>query len=207
MSLTFLPKTILELGFQTKEILPFFIEFWWGDVRNLKTVLNSAKFLFKALSESCYCKERAMFTCAKEKVTFVSKNTYGIVIGRLTWGLEIFSWQPISHVRNIQWETCAKTIPTNKVSRLCFGTFPSIFFLFTAISHLQFCTMTSFIVPCRGIGILESGISVLFVESGILGFSHIWIWWPAKATSGVRWNIIIGQPQFANLFLIPCLDS
>ena len=63
MSLTFLPKTILELGFQTKEILPFFIEFWWGDVRNLKTVLNSAKFLFKAL-------------CAKEKVTFVIKNTY-----------------------------------------------------------------------------------------------------------------------------------
>ena len=29
----------------------------------------------------------------------------------------------------------------------------------------------------------------------------------SKATSGVRCNIIIGQPQFANLFLIPCLDS
>ena len=82
--------------------------------------------------------------------------------------------------------------------------------------------MTSFIVPWRGIGILESGISVLFVESGILGFgkrntqlrpefifsSLIFEFGNAsKATSGVRFNIIIGQPQFANLFLIPLLDS
>ena len=29
----------------------------------------------------------------------------------------------------------------------------------------------------------------------------------SKATCGVRCNIIIVQPQFANLFLIPCLDS
>ena len=28
-----------------------------------------------------------------------------------------------------------------------------------------------------------------------------------KATSGVRCNMIIGQPQFANLFLISWLDS
>ena len=41
----------------------------------MKTVLNSAKFLFKSLNHSCYCKEGAMFTCAKEKVTFVIKNT------------------------------------------------------------------------------------------------------------------------------------
>ena len=99
--------------------------------------------------------------------------------------------------------------------------------------------MTSFIAPCRGIGILESGISVLFVESGILGFEKRntaqepeiplatgymrrflqlrpeFIFSSlksefgnaSKATSGVRCNIIIVQPQFANLFLIPCLDS
>ena len=35
----------------------------------MKTVLNSVKFLFKSLNHSCYCKEGAMFTCAKEKVT------------------------------------------------------------------------------------------------------------------------------------------
>ena len=42
----------------------------------MKTVLNSAKFLFKSLNHSCYCKEVAMFTCAKEMVTSVIKNTY-----------------------------------------------------------------------------------------------------------------------------------
>lgn len=42
----------------------------------MKTVLNSVKFLFKSLNHSCYCKEGAMFTCAKEKVTSVIKNTY-----------------------------------------------------------------------------------------------------------------------------------
>ena len=49
LSLTFLPKTILKLGFQAKEILFFY----WVLVRwrrNLKTVLNSAKFLFKSLA-------------------------------------------------------------------------------------------------------------------------------------------------------------
>ena len=42
----------------------------------MKTVLSSVKFLFKSLNHSCYCKEGAMFTCAKEKVTSVIKNTY-----------------------------------------------------------------------------------------------------------------------------------
>ena len=49
LSLTFLPKTILKLGFQAKEILLFY----WVLVRwrrNLKTVLNSAKFFFKSLA-------------------------------------------------------------------------------------------------------------------------------------------------------------
>ena len=64
------------------KLSPFFIEFWWGDIRNLKTVLNGAKFLFKALSDSCYRKEAAMSTSAKEKVTFVIKNT-----GIVPWGL------------------------------------------------------------------------------------------------------------------------
>ena len=41
-------------------------------------MVNGANFLFKALSDSCYRKEGAMFTCAKEKVTFVIKIT-GIV--------------------------------------------------------------------------------------------------------------------------------
>ena len=123
----------------------------------------------------------------------------GIVIALLAWGLERGRGQAVSHVRNIQWETCAKAIPTNKVSRSCFGTFPSIFFLFTSISHLQFCTMTSFIAPCRGIGILESGILGFGKRNTAQGtrnpindwihkaifttktwiyffFSHIWIW-------------------------------
>ena len=76
MSLTFLPKTILELGFQIRKFFPFLLSSGEVTLGNLKTVLNSAKFLFKALSDSCYCKEGAMFTCAKEKVTFVIKNTY-----------------------------------------------------------------------------------------------------------------------------------
>ena len=141
-------------------------------------------FFLKHWATVVAAKKALCLRALKKRSLLWLKIHIGIVIGLLAWGLERGRGQAVSHVRNIQWETCAKAIPTNKVSRLCFGTFPSIFFLFTAISHLQFCTMTSFIVPCRGIGILESGISVLFVQSGILGFSHIWIWWPAKLRVG-----------------------
>ena len=78
----FFAENNFEARISSKGNSPFFIEFWWGDIRNLKTVLNGAKFLFKALSDSCYRKEAAMSTSAKEKVTFVIKNT-----GIVPWGL------------------------------------------------------------------------------------------------------------------------
>ena len=100
-----------------------------------------------------------MFTCANEKVTFVIKNTY-----------RHCNWSAYLKPRNIKGAsrpTCQKHSMRdlgknhlNNVCRLCFGRFPSILFLFIALNRLQFCTMTSFITPCKGIGILESRVSL-----------------------------------------------
>ena len=103
-----------------------------------------------------------MFTCANEKVTFVIKNTYR----HCNWSasFEASKYQP-SHMSETFHERLGQK-PSQQCLQVVFGRFPSILFLFIALNRLQFCTMTSFITPCRGIGILESRVSLWNPELG-----------------------------------------
>ena len=73
-------------------------------------------FFLKHWATVVTAKKALCLRTLKKRSRLWLKIHVGIVIALLAWGLERERGQAVSHVRNIQWETCAKAIPTNKVT-------------------------------------------------------------------------------------------
>ena len=111
-----------------------------------------------------------MFTCAKEKVTFVIKNTYRHCNWSASFEASKYLGGKPSHMSETFNERLVQK-PSQRIRSRLQVVFWQISICFVSFHRNKpFAVLHDDFFYRRGIGILESGISVLFVESGILGF-------------------------------------